>query len=246
MAKRMCYFSSFWVEEKKRKTFPELRRKAGHGRLQSITLITYSENNCVICDKGVVTQSINQQCAASLKPVRSPTFEPILGVRAPRWAAWDLVLRRTPRLMSVARSRSNKNPTIHLICYTKTSRCRLFFPLSQNPIYAGTLCYCCLALHVVKEANTRVRTAPRELEHAGRLSDPPCGDNTILSNDKCTLRLHRGGRPPRPTSLSVSQHSVATRNSSLCVSLRQKKKATSRCRRSSPLAWPSVGAGRGL
>lgn len=31
----------------------------------------------------------------------------------------------------------------------------------------------------------------------------PCVvDNPILSNGKCTLRLHRRGRPPRPTSLS--------------------------------------------
>lgn len=31
---------------------------------------------------------------------------------------------------------------------------------------------------------------------------PRVVDNPILSNGKCTLRLHRGGRPPRPTSLS--------------------------------------------
>lgn len=38
--------------------------------------------------------------------------------------------------------------------------------------------------------------------HAGCLPDPLCGDNPVLSNGKSTLRLHGGGRPPRPTSLS--------------------------------------------
>lgn len=77
MAERMCYFSSFWVEEKKKKkTFPELRRKAGHGPLQSITLITYSANIRVISSSEYPPGSLQLTSAAR----QVPTFEPLLGV----------------------------------------------------------------------------------------------------------------------------------------------------------------------
>lgn len=72
----MCYFSSFWVEEKKKKEklLPELRRKSrARATAEHNTENLFCEHPC---PRRLPAPSVHQQSAAR----RGPTFQPLLGV----------------------------------------------------------------------------------------------------------------------------------------------------------------------
>lgn len=83
----------------------------------------------------------------------------------------------------------------------------------------------------------RVGSGLRKLVHAGCLSDPLFGDNPVLSNGRCTLRLHRGdGRLDLHPCLLSQHFSRDNKLFPVCIPFAKKnKKQKSHIQASSPV-----------
>lgn len=156
-------------------------------------------------------------------------------------------------MTGAVKSRSEINPTIHLstplnLLHQDVTLCVIFSPSDNSPKRQEHYTPAAPP-RVVEGANRRVGAGRCEPVHAGCLPDPLCGDNPVLSNGKSTLRLHRGARPPRPTSLSRLATFQSRQQTPSCVyPFRRTQKShiqASSLRPRSPDLQPALAGGLG-